>query len=474
MVSRRRFLQTSACLLSVAGGCLGTNTDDPPSGTERSTTHTQSAAPTTATTATGTREPSTSTPTPTDDLPEWTPTWSLDFDRDVLGLDTARSGGNVGGNDGPLYAVLSDDGGDAAVAAVDPAAASIRWRTTMAGEAVPGSHAGTLDIARNKWGTTVTDRTVYAVAGRADSREWTRLHALDRATGERRWTVESDRRLSVEGTTDDLVVVSGLEFYPPPGETVNAHDTPDGPLTTVVRGVDRTDGSTRWRREFEGVEDVAVGAGRVAVATDERLVGVALDGSRSFVVERGPAKRVAAGGGRLYYHTGTRERGTLFGVSPSGAVDWRHDLPLDDLLVVGDTLYATGGVVARVEADGTVAWRDGSFGTWPLLDPDGDTLYTRSGRQADGATAYDVDGEARWRFTAPPATDGWPEAATADALVASVITAETTDSFLTVFSVDSEGRAQASLGRDTVFDAVGLGGTVYLADGESSLHALDP
>jgi hypothetical protein len=98
----------------------------------------------------------------------------------------------------------------------------------------------------------------------------------------------------------------------------------------------------------------------------------------------------------------------------------------------------------------------------------------RAETEADSATAYDVGGEERWTFD-PPANDAWPEAATRDAVVVSAITADPGDQpFLTVYAVAADGQATAALGKDTVFDAVGLNGTVYLADGVSNLVALDP
>lgn len=177
---------------------------------------------------------------------------------------------------------------------------------------------------------------------------------------------------------------------------------------------------------------------------------------------------------RIFYLTGEDAGAVLHGVATSGDGAWQRSLPVEELLVADGRLYAGDEVVVAVEPDGTIAWRDTEHGQWLLLDPSADTLYTRSNRQADAATAYAVTGTERWTFD-PPSNDAWPEAATRDAVVVSAITGEHADEhFLTLYSVTANGEATAVLGKDTVFDALGLDGTVYLADGVSNLLALDP
>jgi hypothetical protein len=85
-------------------------------------------------------------------------------------------------------------------------------------------------------------------------------------------------------------------------------------------------------------------------------------------------------------------------VAPDGGRDWHHDLPVREFLLEGDRLFAGDDVVVAVGPDGTVVWRDRGHGKWLLLNPDSDSLYTRSGVQADAATAYDTTGDARWTF----------------------------------------------------------------------------
>jgi hypothetical protein len=463
MVSRRRLLRLGA------GAVAGTATTTGCVGSPRRGDGTASAD--TANATESAPNGADDAPTTPGDLPRWSPDWTLSFDDwHVLGLDVD----DAADADGSLYVTLSRDGGDSAVAAVDPGDRSVRWRTPMDGEAVGGSHASYQRIARGGWGVTLDRDTVYAVAGRADEREWTALHAFDRASGDERWSLERDRELGVAGVSAGLLVATGLEFFPPADQTPVSHQTPEEPLKTVVYGVDPTDGAVAWERTFTAVEDVAVGEWGVVVATDGGLVVLGRDGARRFTVGDGPATRVEVAGDRAFVLTGEDEGATLSGVAANGDVDWRYDAPVHELCLAGDRLYAGGDAVVALDADGTVVWRDDDYGQWLLFDPDGDTLYTRSGVQQDAATAYDAAGGERWTFD-PPSNNAWPEAATKDSLVATAITAEDADDpFKTVYAVDSAGEATASFGRDTVFDAVGVADTAYLADGRSTLLALTP
>lgn len=459
MVSRRRLLRLGAGA-AAAAGCL----DNSRRGDDAAVSTTATATESTRRTSEAVEPDPTTTP---DDLPEWTPDWTLPFDGwQVLGLDATA--------DDALFATLNRENGRSALAAVSLADESVRWRTEMEGEAVSGSNASSRRIARSGWGATVESHAVYAVAGMPDERTWTALHAFDRATGERRWSLERDRRLAVAGVSAGLVVATGLEFFPPPDETPTSHETPEEPLTTVVYGLDHTEGSVVWEREFTAVTDVAVSEWGVVVASEDGLVVLARDGETRFRLDAAPARRVEVAGDRLFLLSGDRDDATLHGVHANGEVRWRYEAPVEELRVAGDRLYAGGETVVALEADGTLLWRADDYGRWLLVDPDADTLYTRSGVGADAATAYASSGAKRWTFD-PPSRNAWPEAATDDALAATAITADDADDlFYTVYAVDSAGEATAAVGRDTVFDAVGLDDTVYLADGRSTLLALTP
>ena len=448
MVSRRRIRYLGVGALAVGAGCIGSTDDsldaDEPAGQSSPTD--AGDGPTT---------------TPDESLPTLEPAWRLSFDdAGVLGLDA---------RDEMLYLTLSAEDGPSSVAAVDPAERAVVWRTQSEGEAVSGSHASSQGSARSRWGATVTDGTVYSVAGPAEEREWSALHALDRETGDPPWSLQRDRELGVAGVHECLVVATGLAFFPGPEQTPVSHQTPDEPLVTVVYGLDPQNGDVRWERAFEDVAEVAVSPDGIFVGTGDRLVGLDEAGGETFTLDRGPATRVEATSGRVYYLTGDPygDDGpqTLHGVAPSGGREWHHDLPVREVLLDSDRLFAGGGVVVAVDPDGTVVWRDRDHGQWLLLDPDGDRLYTRSGVQADAATAYDTTGDACWTFD-PPVNNAWREAATADRLLVGTVSGPS-------YAVNAEGEATATLERETVFDALGLDGAVFVGDGRGQLLALD-
>jgi hypothetical protein len=456
MVSRRRTLQLAAAALAGSAGCL----DSPPEGSP-TPTRTRGRSPTTDDPGTPETPDGDSTPTAMD-LPEWTPEWTRSFGgRNVLGLDVA---------DGLLYATVSSEAGPSTVAAVDPAERSVLWRTDAEGEAVGLRYAV---HARGGWGVTTAADAVYHVAGPAEDSEWSAVHALDRESGSRRWSLQRERTLAVAGVLEDAVVATAEEFFPAPGETAHSHATPEEPLSTVVYGLAPGDGSVLWTRELFGVVDVAVAPGGVYVAHEDGLVGLDAAGETRFTYSRGPPTQVEATAGRVFYLTGAEETGTLHGVAPTGGADWRLDVPIDELLLADGQLYAGGDAVVAVDADGTVAWRDDAYGGWLMTDPDGDTLYTRAGGMADRATAYDAaTGGERFTF-APPSNNAWPEAATADALAATAIT-PWKGPFNTVYAVDGSGEATAAMTRDGLFEAVGLDGRIYLAADDPGLTALEP
>lgn len=404
------------------------------------------------------------------DAPEPTPTWTSGFDgRNVLGLDADADG---------LYVTTSADGGPAAVAAVAPGDGSTRWGTELPGEAVAGAHAGS--GPNDTWGVTLAGDALYAVSGDVESRAWSAVRALARATGDRRWSLRRERRLGVAGVTGDLVVVTATAFRERrPTDSVTRAPTDGGgrptatpePLETAVVGVDAATGEVRWEVAFRGVADVAVGAGGVHVAGASGLVSLDPAGSRRGQPETAATDRVVTAEDRVYYRT---VGGTLHAVGPDGEAEWTTPVPARDLLVGDGRLYVGGARVVAVTLSGEVAWRDDEPGYWLFRDPDGETLYTRTGRVADRAAAYDVTGSERWTF-APPSDNAWPTAATSDAAAVTAITgAAAGEPFYTVYLVGADGRATAALGRDTVFDALGHDGTVYLAGGESRLLALDP
>lgn len=468
MPSRRETLAILATGLSGVAGCIGSPAAESPLAEASDTpTRTPGPPPGTDPGSPTDHEPTDST-TSTADLDPWEAAWNLTVDyAHVLGLDAAA---------GRIYATLSGDRGPSAVAAVDPAGPAIEWEAPFEGEAVAGSHAGYRPIARDGWGVTVTEDFVYAVTGRADESEWTALHAVDRVSGEKRWSLRRERELAVHGVVDGLVVASGLEFWQPD----TTHDTPEEPLTSVVYGIDAADGSVRWTASFEAVADVAVSPDGVFVAAGRRLVGLGLDGRQRFssVVSVHGGRAVRAAPGRIYYlpdHGGSAE---LKGFDPDGDRAWRHSLPVHEVLLDGDRLYAGGEAVVAIEPDGTIAWRDDQgYGQWLLLGPNRETLFTRSGVGQDRATAYRTsDGERRWTYRPPDLSspNAWPVAATAEIAVVEGITGEHADDpFTSLYAVDrGSGRATRSTSVEPVFEVTSVDGAVVLAG--SAIIGLEP
>lgn len=425
MVSRRESLQLAGtALIGSVAGCIGwadsTNTPE----------------------ATGTIPPTETTSTP-DEPDGWEPAWRRTTPGShVRGLEA---------HGGSLYATLSDDhDGPSAVVEVDQSDGSARWRTTFEG--------GATDV-------TSTGDHVYSI--HRESHDWTALLALERATGERRWSLRRDRRLAVHGVADGIVVATGQEFFEP--ETV--HDTPEEPLVSDVYGVDVDTGEVRWRDAFAGVVDVAVGDDAAYVVAGSRLVAVGLDGERRWTVESDHEARTArTAGERVYYLAGGDGVSTVYGLDPGGETEWTRTLPVEEVLLDGDRLYAGGEAVFALDPDGSVAWRDDVYGSRLLLDPRRKTLYTRS---VSGQTrAYDLPGgDELWSFV-PEKTYGWPMTATAET---AIVAGHTPGKAL--YAVDrASGAAQKRFyagERGSLYSAVSIDGRVFVRR-RSGLFAFDP
>jgi len=448
MVSRRRILELTGASLAAIAGCTES---DPPAQTRTETGGTESAVGTPPTDNTAT----TVTTVP-EDLGEWTPAWTLDVDYEhALALDTDTE---------TVYATLSDEGGPSAVAALDVESQSVDWETEFEGEAVAHSHVER-DTGKETWGVTVTDDALYTVNGRDETADWTRLHAVNPDTGKTRWSVGRKRKLSVRGVRNGTVVATGLEFFEPE----HSHDTPSSPLSTVVYGIDAATGEVNWSQEFTGVVDATTGPGGAYVATTDGLAALSLDGKERWSVAA-TARAVVPLDDVVVLATDRGRQSTLRGFTPDGTEQWTATLSVDSFLPDGDRLYALGRVTAAVTADGDVAWQVGSSGKWPLLAPDGETLYSRAGRRADAVDAFALpEGTRRFQFDTP-SNNGWPLAATADVVVAEAITPEKAD-FTSLFAVDGESGEPLAVYRpqDSVFSAEGLDSTVYAGIGGSVL-----
>jgi outer membrane protein assembly factor BamB len=252
-------------------------------------------------------------------------------------------------------------------------------RTLLAtcGTAVVGSVAGCLDSVRlggpegTEWTTGVTDtfdpaplvasETVVAVGVRNGGIEPTRVHAVEKATGETRWTADLGR-LTGTAVDDDHVYV-GLH---------------EGDGATVV-AFDRRSGDRVWERRV----------GSLASAT-------ALDDGTLYVANRG-LTAIDTADGSVRWHR-DRLDGTRFTIVAA---------PEDQLTASDGTVYygGAGGVVAVDGSAGTERW------TWSDEDwrttTAGPYRFGGSDRTSDGVyvggerdpslVRLDREGSERWR-----------------------------------------------------------------------------
>ncbi|MFC7248545.1 PQQ-binding-like beta-propeller repeat protein [Halomicroarcula sp. GCM10025324] len=452
MVSRRHYLRVAGLALASVAGCArlgerdGTATDGPsgsPTETDRETTS-RTDRPTAKETDTS----------ESDGSRAWEPTWSFDVEfGNVLAL-------TADGTD--LYATLSDDAGRSAVARVDRAGQRLAWETEFPGEVVTSTHLRQTN-ARDKWSLTVADGALYVLTGNiAEDDAWTALHALDSETGQERWSVPRERELAVAGVRDGTVVVGGLEFFFPD----STHEPTEEPLTTVLYGIDAASGDVRWTREFTAVQAATTATDGLAVASASGVTALDLDGGERWSESTGTARTVVAVGDSTVAALADGDGSSLRAFGPEGTERWQDRRPVEEFLVDGDVLYGLGEETVAVEADGTVAWQVDGYSQWPLLAPDGDTLYTRAAVGADAVDAFSLpEGGRRFRYETP-SNNGWPAGATDSFVVAEAITPEEAD-FTSLFAVDERSGEPMAVFRpaDTVFDVAGVGDTAYAGIG---------
>nr|WP_264474873.1 PQQ-binding-like beta-propeller repeat protein [Salinirubrum litoreum] len=285
------------------------------------------------------------------------------------------------------------------------------------GTAVVGSLAGCVDSLGiggpegTEWTTDVTDtfdpaplvasETVVAVGVRDGGIEPTRVHAVEKATGESRWTADLGR-LTGTAVDDDHVYVG---LHGGDGATVVAFDLrsgdrvwerrvdslasatalDDGTLYVANRGltaIDTADGSVRWHRNR-------------------------LDGTR-FTILAAPEDQLTASDGRVYYGGG----GGVVAVDGSDGTerwtwsgeDWRTTTAgpdrFDGSTGDGERVYVGGEdavSLARLDAGGTERWTRG-FGRARVAGIHAEGVLqvatgTRGGFGGSGrfGTVYEVD-----------------------------------------------------------------------------------
>jgi outer membrane protein assembly factor BamB len=252
----------------------------------------------------------------------------------------------------------------------------------------------------------VADGTVIAanplLAGTSqDTSEEHYLRAFDAADGAERWAV----RLADQPTAP--AVVGGTVY-----------------LATVgsVHAVTAATGRLRWSRAFDSrVAGHQVVAGRVLVATDERLVALTTEGTTAWttpLAERGwarPAVRhgtvyVGMEGARLAaFDAATGERQWARQLAP---VDDEMNTPLVRPVVATDCALFVGvnGRLVALDRSGAVAWRRGeSQDNYTTVSSDGESVVAGTGdgwvhrlRAADGTPIW----EAFYGAESPRITDG--------------------------------------------------------------------
>jgi outer membrane protein assembly factor BamB len=179
------------------------------------------------------------------------------------------------------------------------------------------------------------------------------VHALDAATGERRWASERLRSPEPPVVRGDLVAV------------LAENDAREARLLAL----DRTDGSRRWTREFASRADALVGTyDRLYLAlgegTGERAVHALDDGGTPVWDVAGDHGPLATDGETIYVVGASDGGRQALRALDAGAGEPRWSVRAPDVgyqppVVAGDTLLVAlgGSVVALDRADGTERWR---------------------------------------------------------------------------------------------------------------------
>lgn len=426
-----------SALVGALAGCLG-QTDDRPGTDDTATTQPPTDQPTTETETPDTDDPA--------EFPRWDPSWSVvlgDGSRNVVGLDTF---------DGLLYATTSDDAFASGVAAITPGD-GVRWSRTFEGSPIG-------------WERVVTDRSVYVVSGtQAPGLGWSELYALDRETGETRWSERRERSFDVYGVVGDVVVANAREYN---DET---HSHAESFVGGTVVGLDVETGEERWRYDVSKPDSGVVAGDTALVVDGTELVALAGDGTeRRRVDVGGPTNEPLVTDHGVYLTTDAGVRAH----EPDGRTRWTKSLPRSAFhRVAGDNrVYVSSDGIYAIEADGSVAWHHEELGSARWAPPRNGHLYVgRSGKENDQyvESLSTADGSVEWTFDPDPPILN--QVAATDELC---LAEEAIEDILYGLRADDgsvRGRFQPG---STLFDVEPLDGTVYVADSTATVYELPP
>lgn len=351
----------------------------------------------------------------------------------------------VAGCAGPFLPETDPTPTDRATATETPASVDGRWPTYQFDAANTGRNPTARELRRAptvRWtadgGTSqpvVGDGRVY-VGGR-------RVTALDAATGDRRWRVDTRDAGGVALLGDRVVTTALVESATSP-----TAGTPTDDREVALLGLDR-DGTEVWR----------VPAGEAYAR------GLVTDGERAYLPS-GTSGKVSAD----VYGTVSA---SLLAVERDGTVAWRRteDVPPPTTPAVGDAVYLpTSRAVVAVDAEtGTDSWvyrstganDDGPvtvFRTPTLVDR---TLYVGGRDGVSGAVvALDADAVDRaWRVD--PEEGPRRAVGVADG----VVVAGTRLGRVNGFTTDGERAWQTTVGTGVVTAPTVVGDTAYVASG---------
>lgn len=387
--------------------------------------------------------------TPARESRSWEPAWQRTVAERALGLDPFG---------GTLYAAVEDGPESSAVVALVPEDGTVRWRAPLDGEVVKEGYVR-YNEGGDLWGVTPTDATVYAATGRVAPGGWGAVHALDRETGDIRWSHrEAGRRVVVRGVADGTVLVGSAEVPSPPETT---HSTPK-PTPGEVRGLAATDGAEQWSVRFDPLDRVWPGAGAVYALSGTAVVALESDGIERWRYDAGHEVRAVRDAGNRTYHV-TDDPTVVRGIDRTGHVAWARQLSvLSTLVGPDDRLFVGGDATLALDPGGTVVWRDPASSNPGYVGPANDTLYVDASGGAVGAYALPT-GRSLWTFD-PPERHVRPVTATRGMVAVQALT----DEERRLYAVDRETgtmRQWYDVGRGiAVFAAESLDGRVFVAE----------